>query len=78
VRAVSFDRGTMRAPALSPRNARETREKTSGPVIDLVKALAGDAAKLDAYRAEMEALLAEYFDDNVIRQGYLMTRAVKV
>jgi len=78
VRDLRFNRATMRVPSLGPRNTREMFEKSSGPVIKLVQALSGtDPAKLETLRSEMEALLAEYFDENVIHQGYLITRAIK-
>jgi SAM-dependent methyltransferase len=78
VTALKFDRGTMTVPALSPRHQREGFEKTAGPVVKLVETLSeSDPAKLDAFRAECDVLIAEYFDENVVRQGYLMTRAIK-
>ncbi len=79
VRDVRFDRASMRVPALSVQHQRELFERTSGPVSRLVETLAtSDLARLDAFRAEAEALMSEYFADNVLRQDYLMTRAVKV
>jgi ubiquinone/menaquinone biosynthesis C-methylase UbiE len=78
VRELEFDRGTMQVPALSPRHVRELLERTAGPVIKLVETLsASDPAALEAIRREIDALTAEYFADNVVRQDYLMTRAVK-
>lgn len=78
VRDLRFDRATMVVPTLSARHQRELFERTAGPVVTLVERLsAADPAKLESYRAECEALISEYFDDNVLRQGYLMTRAVK-
>jgi len=75
---LRFDRATMRVPALSARHQRESFERTSGPVVKLVEMLAAsDPARLDAYRAECDALIAEYLEDNAVRQGYLMTRATK-
>jgi hypothetical protein len=32
---------------------------------------------LAAFRAEYEALIAEYFEENTVRQDYLLTRATK-
>ena len=53
-------------------------ERTAGPVLKLVEMLSGtDPEKLEKFRREYEALVTEYFDDNVVRQGYLMTRAMK-
>jgi SAM-dependent methyltransferase len=78
VKDLRFDRATMRVPALSPRHMRESFERSAGPVIKLVEMLSqSDPAKLNAYRAECEALVAEYLDENVLRQGYVMARAIK-
>ncbi len=78
VRDIRFDRATMIVPALSVRHQREVVERTAGPVLKLVESLTtADPAKLATFRAEFEALAAEYFADNAVRQGYLMTRAIK-
>jgi SAM-dependent methyltransferase len=78
VRDLRFDRATMVVPALSARHQRESFERTAGQVIKLVEMLrVGDPEKLAAYQHECEALIAEYLDDNAVRQGYLMTRAIK-
>ena len=69
----------MFVPALSPQHQRMTIERTAGPVLKLVETLStSDPGKLAAFRREYEALAAEYFDDNIIRQDYLLTRATKV
>ena len=79
VRDLRFDRATMRIPTLSVAHHREAFEKTAGPVIRLVETLSGtDPVKLNAFRVEIDALTAEYYADNVLRQDYLMTRAVKI
>lgn len=76
---LRFDRQTMWVPTLSPRHQREGFERTAGPVVKLVEMLSASAPeKLEAFRAECDALIAEHLDENVLRQGYLMTRAVKV
>ena len=78
VEHLRFDRATMVVPALSARHQREHFERTAGPVVKLVEMLtATDPRRLESYRAECEALIAEYLHDNVLRQGYLMTRANK-
>jgi SAM-dependent methyltransferase len=78
VRDLAFDQGLMTIPALSPQHHRERTERTSGPVRRMIEALANDPEKLEAYRAEYDANAAEFFEDNVVRQNYLMTRAIKV
>jgi SAM-dependent methyltransferase len=79
VRDLTFERETMWVPALSVPHYRTSMEQTAGPVRKLVEILSGtDPQKLAAFRGEVEALAADYFEDNVVRQGYLMTRAIKV
>jgi SAM-dependent methyltransferase len=78
VKDIVFDRGTMLVPALSPQHLRIRAEKTAGPLVKMVEALsASDPAKLAAFRREYEALVAEYYEENTVRQDYLLTRAVK-
>ena len=36
-----------------------------------------DPQRLAAFRKEYDALIGEYLQDNVVRQGYLLTRATK-
>lgn len=79
VRDLTFDRGLMSAPALSLQHYRVSMEQAGGPVRKLVESLSvEDPVKLAACRRELEAIAAEYFDDNIVRQDYLMTRATKV
>jgi SAM-dependent methyltransferase len=79
VKDLVFDRGTMAVPALSPQHNRLMTEQTAGPVISLVKVLGDkDPARLAAFRREFEAAVGAYFEGNVIRQDFLMTRATKV
>jgi SAM-dependent methyltransferase len=78
VKDIVFDRATMLVPALSPQHQRVLLERTAGPAIKVVESLAADPSKLAAFRREYEAIAAEYFEDNAVRQGYLMTRATKI
>jgi SAM-dependent methyltransferase len=79
VKDLVFDRATMLFPALSPQHGRRMMERTAGPVIKLVESLAtSDPSKLTDFRREYEALATEYFQDNVVRQDYLITRATKI
>ena len=73
--APFFDRGTMAFPALSLAHYREFMERSVGPMQKLVESLTGAPLKLDAVRAEFEALVAPYYFDNVVHQSYLLTRA---
>lgn len=74
---IVFDRSIMLFPALSPQHYRKGIEETLGPVVKLVASLKDEPAKLNAFRAELDGFFARYFEDNVIRQHYLMTRATK-
>lgn len=74
---VAFDAGTMRFPALSVPHVRDHFERTAGPVIQIVKGLASEPAKLAEFRRGFERLIGEYTADNVLRMDYLLTRAVK-
>jgi ubiquinone/menaquinone biosynthesis C-methylase UbiE len=79
VRDVVFDTDTMVVPALSPQHSRELTERTSGQVMKAMERLAAaDPAALAAFRQELESLAAEYFSDNTVRQGFLLTRATKI
>ena len=75
VRDLTFDRGTMLNPALSPAHHRMQSERLAGPVKRFVES--ADPEKLALFRREYEALVAEYFEGNCVRQDYLMTRATK-
>jgi SAM-dependent methyltransferase len=78
VRDVVFDRANILVPALSVPHYRAHLEHAAGPVIKLVELLAAtDRARLGQFRAEYDALVAPYFEHNVVRQDYLLTRAVK-
>lgn len=74
---VLFDRELMALPALSVQHARRGFEATAGPVIKLVEALAGEPARLAAFRGELEALVSAHLEGNVLRQHFLLTRARK-
>lgn len=79
VRDLSFDRATMTIPALSVKHYRLGAEKSSGSIVRLVKDLQeSDLGKLEEFRREYDALAGEYFEDNLLRQDYLITRATKI
>ena len=79
VRDLAFDRNRIPVPAMSVQHFREMTERTAGPVLKLVELLSSaDPSKLAQFRLEFDRLITEYFEDNIVRQDYLMTRAVKV
>ena len=78
VKDILFDRACMLFPALSVQNYRNHIERTAGPMLKLVEMLsASDPAKLAKFRGEYDDLIAPYFEDNIVRQDYLMTRSIK-
>ena len=78
VRDIFFDRDVMIIPALSPQHYRDLTERT-GPLTKIVEMLqASDPEKLETFRQEYDAIASDYFIDNTVRLGYLMTRATKI
>src|ERR1044072_5424280 len=78
VKDILFDRACMLVPALTVQNYRDHIEQTAGPMLKLIEMLSrNDPALLAQVRREYDALIALYFEDNMIRQDYLMTRAIK-
>lgn len=74
---IVFERELMAAPALSPGHYRTTFERTAAPIIKLVETLKDDPARLAQFRGELDALITLFLKGNVVRQHFLMTRAVK-
>lgn len=79
VKDITFDRETMLSPGLSPQHYRGHIERSAGPLVRMVENLAATAPdKLQEFRREFDAIVEKYHHANVVRQGYLMTRATKV
>lgn len=78
VKDIVFDRACMLVPVLSVQLHRANGERTIGPLIKIVENLSkDDPDRLAQFRAEAQALTAEYLDGNTLRQDYLLTRATK-
>jgi SAM-dependent methyltransferase len=78
VRDLRFARDVMRIYSLSVAHYRLFMERSLGLLTKLITALeASDPAKLAALRSDVEAVVASYFENNQVRQDYLLTRAVK-
>ena len=79
VRDLTFTRDTMLFPTLSPQHYRLNMAENFGPAKKLFEQLdANDPGKAAALRSEIDALALAYFEDNRVRQDYLLTRAVKI
>ena len=75
---LRFYRATMWVPSLSPAHTRANSERGAGPMIKVIETLAAtDPAALDTFRREYDAILADYFENNFVRQDYLISRAIK-
>ena len=72
-----FDRDHVLSPALSPQHYRLERERSVGPMIKLVETLSSDPDRLQVFRSDFEAIVAQYLRDNLVRADYLLTRARK-
>jgi hypothetical protein len=79
VKDLTFARDAMFFPTLSVQHYRQFMETNFGPARKLLNALdTADPAKAAALRSEIEEIAGQYFSDNIMRQDYLMTRAIKV
>jgi len=79
VEDLTFTRDAMLFQMLSVQHYRVFMEHHLSPLITMLfQALeASDPASAAALRLEMEALAVHYFENNALREDYLMTRAVK-
>jgi len=76
---IAFDRDCMLVPVLSAAHYRTFVERSAGPIVRLIETLgASDPARLSELRREFEKIVGDYFHDNLVRQDYLLTRAIKV
>ncbi|MGC1381513.1 MAG: methyltransferase domain-containing protein [Candidatus Baltobacteraceae bacterium] len=73
--APVFEHGAMAVPALSISHYRLFMERSIGPIQKLVESLAAEPQRLDAVRRELETIMGVYYDANVVRQEYLLTKA---
>ena len=78
VKDLSFDRQSLFVPALSPQHFRMHIERSAGPVTRMIQSLAEtDPNRLQNFRQEFESIVAQYMENNLVRQDYLLTRARK-
>jgi ubiquinone/menaquinone biosynthesis C-methylase UbiE len=79
VKDLTFTRERMAFQILSPQHHRLFMEKNFGPATKLLASLdASDPTKAAALRREMEELASQYFEDNVLKQDFLISRALKL
>ena len=73
--APFFERGVMAYPALSLSHYRLSMERTIGPLQKLIERLVSETEKLAALRSEFDAMAEPYYDENIVHQDYVLTRA---
>jgi ubiquinone/menaquinone biosynthesis C-methylase UbiE len=78
VKDLFFERGVMGIPALSPEHFITWQFSKVGPRVRVMETLQKEPAKLGAYLKEDIELVSAYMADNVVRQEYLLTRAIKI
>ena len=64
-------------PGLSATHIRTNFEKGAGPLKRMVEAFSEEPEKLSNLRNEIDEAIAEYFEDNLLRMDFLMTKALK-
>jgi hypothetical protein len=77
VKDIAFDRDRMSSPGLSLQHLMKKFVDTAGPVVKLMAALKDKPEQRAKFQSAFQALLSEYFQDNILRQDFLMTRAIK-
>lgn len=77
VEDLAFDHDIVRFPTLSPQHYRTFMEHNLGMLTNLVAALASDPPRLATLRRELDDAIAHYFEANMVRQDYLLSRALK-
>ncbi len=78
VKNIFFDRDKLVMPGLSVQHVRSVFETSAGPLKKMVQAFEDERDKLISLRAELDAAINTYFENNLLRMDYLMTRANKV
>jgi SAM-dependent methyltransferase len=77
VRQIEFNFDDTTVPALSPRHLAASLEAAVAPVTQVVTRLQDQPARLAHFRDRLDTLIGEYFSRNLVRQTFLMTRALK-
>jgi ubiquinone/menaquinone biosynthesis C-methylase UbiE len=77
VKDLQFERGTMTVPMLSPQHYIAWQNAKIGPFIRMMGFLGKDPAKKAEYLREYRKLVDANLVDNLMRQEYLLSRAIK-
>ena len=74
---IKFDRDKIISPGLSISHLLGMFEKGAGPLSKLVEKLSSDPERLNLLRTEILNTISQYFENNSLRQDYLLTKGVK-
>ena len=75
---LSFDRHKLEMPGLSVTHIRTNFEKGAGPLKRMIEAFAEKPETLSNLRNEIDRAISQYFEDNLLRMDFLMTKAKKI
>ena len=78
VHDLSFDRHKLEMPGLSVTHIRTNFEKGAGPLKRMIEAFAEEPERISNLRNEIDRAISEYFEDNLLRMDFLMTKAKKI
>ena len=74
---ILFDRDKIMSPGLSIGHLLNMFEKGAGPLSKLVEKLSAKPKVLKSLRDSILEILSMYFENNYLRQDYLLTKAIK-
>ncbi|MDQ3083256.1 MAG: hypothetical protein M3Q77_00390, partial [Thermoproteota archaeon] len=79
VKEIFFERDTIEYPILSPNHYWQEMITKSGSMIQLIRALEKEnkVEKIESIRQDYLKTLEPYIHGNIVRLGYLLTRATK-
>ena len=78
VKDLYFERGAVYFPVLSPNHFWQLFSSKYGPLIRAIQALGGQGtSKVEALEHDFIQAVAPYMHENLIRQDYLLTLALK-
>lgn len=74
---LTFDRERMLTPGLSAKHVVGKYEEQAAPVRKVIEIYKDNPAKLAEFRSRLQKIVEVYFQDNQLRQDFLMSRAIK-
>ena len=78
VQEITFDRDKLEMPGLSVAHIRANFEKGAGPLKRMVESFGDEPEKLSILRSKIDEAIFEYFEDNLLRMDFIMTKGKKL